>query len=338
MKNRRWLIAANPLGRALQASDFRADEGVAPAPGAGEFLVRVSMLSFDPALKSYMENIAGYASPTQIGDVMPGEGAGAVVQSNHPGFPVGARVKGLFGWQDYAMSNGAGTALIPDGVSDEAALGVLGTTGKTAYCGLVEAGKPKPGDVLVVSGAAGATGSIVGQIGKIAGCTVIGIAGGPEKCKRLIEAFGFDAAIDYKNEKVRSRLRALAPGGVDVFFDNVGGEILNDVLARLAHGARVVVCGAIARYNFDPRDAAQMPEGPRNYFNVVHAHATIQGFILHHYERFHATAETRLAGWLKSGRLTAAADVLDGLERAPEALIRLFEGRNFGKQLVRIAG
>ncbi|NWG52857.1 MAG: NADP-dependent oxidoreductase [Hydrogenophilaceae bacterium] len=336
MNNRRWLIAANPLGRALQASDFRFDEGEAPAPGPGAFLVRVSMLSFDPALKSYMENIAGYAAATEIGGVMLGEGAGEVVASNHPEFPVGARVKGAFGWQEYAVSNGAGVARIAEAVRDEAALGVLGVTGKTAYCGLVEAGRPKPGDVLVVSGAAGATGSIVGQIGKIAGCRVIGIAGGGEKCKRLVDEFGFDAAIDYKNEKARKRLRELAPGGVDVFFDNVGGEILNDVLARLAHGARVVICGAISRYNFDPRDPAQMPEGPRNYFNLVHAHATMQGFILHHYERFHQIAEARLSSWLEQGRLKPAVDVLDGLEAAPQALMRLFTGGNFGKQLVRI--
>jgi hypothetical protein len=336
MKNRRWLIAARPLGRPLRLSDFREDEIDAPAPGPGEFLVRVRCLSLDPALKSYMENIAGYAAATEIGEVMPGEGAGEIVASAHPRFKVGDRVRGRFGWQCFALSDGADVTAIPDGISDESALGVLGVTGKTAYCGLVEAGTPKPGDTLVVSGAAGATGSVVGQIGKVAGCRVIGIAGGAEKCRRLVGEFGFDAAIDYKAEKVRSRLRALAPDGIDIMFDNVGGDVLNDCLARLAHGARVVICGAISRYNFDPRDAA-MPEGPRNYFNLVHAHASMRGFILHDYAAFHATAESRLAGWLRQGRLREAVDVLDGIGRAPEALMRLFEGRNFGKQLVRTA-
>lgn len=335
MKNRRWLIAARPLGRELELSDFREDEVDAPATGPGALLVRVRCLSFDPALKSYMENIAGYAAATKIGGVMPGEGAGEVVESAHPAFKAGDRVRGPFGWQCFALSDGAGVTRIPDGVSDESALGVLGVTGKTAYCGLVEAGMPKPGDTLVVSGAAGATGSIVGQIGKIAGCTVIGVAGGAEKCVRLVREFGFDAAIDYKTEKVRSRLRVLAPGDIDVMFDNVGGEILNDCLARLAHGARVVICGAISRYNFDPRDTG-MPEGPRNYFNLVHAHASMRGFILHDYARFHDIAETRLADWLRQGRLKEAVDVLEGFARAPEALMRLFEGRNFGKQLVRV--
>ena len=338
MKNGAWLIAERPLGRALKASDFQWAELEAPALPPRGIVARVRMLSLDPALKSYMENIAGYAASTEIGGVMPGEGAGEVVQSDHPGFPVGARVRGHFGWRTFAASDGAGVARIPDNATDEDALGVLGVTGKTAYCGLVEAGRVKPGDVLVVSGAAGAVGTVAGQIGKIAGCTVIGIAGGPEKCRRLVAEFGFDAAIDYKAEKVRSRMRALAPEGIDVLFDNVGGDVLNDCLARLAMGARVVICGAISRYNFDPRDAAQMPEGPRNYFNVVHTHATIQGFILHHYERFHATAESRLAAWLRGGRLRPAVDVLDGLERAPEALMRLYEGRNFGKQLVRVGG
>jgi NADPH-dependent curcumin reductase CurA len=336
MRNRRWLIAERPLGRPLRASDFIAEENEAPTPGPGEILVRVTLLSLDPALKSYMENIAGYAAPTEIGGLMPGEGVGEVVRSNHPAFAPGARVRGQFGWQDYAVVRGDDARMAPQTGSDADALSVLGTTGLTAYCGLVEVGRPKPGDVLVVSAAAGATGTVVGQIGKIAGCTVIGIAGGAEKCRRLVEEYGFDAAIDYKTEKVRSRLRALAPDGVDVMFDNVGGEILDACLARLRHGARVVICGAISRYNFDPRDAKQMPEGPRNYFNLVHTHATMQGFILHDYQRFHAIAETRLARWLGEGRLKAACDVVEGFDSAPKALMRLFSGANFGKQLVRL--
>jgi hypothetical protein len=191
------------------------------------------------------------------------------------------------------------------------------------------------GDTLVISGAAGATGSLVGQIGKLAGCRVIGIAGGPEKCAWLTDELGFDAAIDYRSEKVRARLRELCPGGVDIFFDNVGGEILNDVLARLAVGSRVVICGGISRYNFDPR-SPEMPEGPRNYFNVVFTGATIQGFLMPHYERDFPEADSRLVGWLREGRIKARPDVLQGFESAPVALRRLFEGKNRGKQLLQL--
>jgi NADPH-dependent curcumin reductase CurA len=336
--NRRWLIAERPLGRELRESDFREAEAAMPSPGPGQVLVRVNLLSIDPALKSYMENIAGYAEPTEIGGLMPGEGLGRVVASQQPGFAPGDRVRGAFGWQEYAVVDADALRVPPPDASDTAALGVLGVTGKAAYCGLVEVGRPKPGDVLVVSGAGGATGSVAGQIGKIAGCTVIGIAGGPEKCRRLVEGFGFDAVIDYKSEKLRSRLRELAPQGVDIVFDNVGGDVLNDCLARLRHGARVVICGGISRYNFDPRDRAQMPEGPRNYFNLVHAHASMQGFVLHDFERYYGLAEERLSRWLGEQRIKEACEVFEGFERAPLALIGLFAGGNFGKQLVRLGG
>jgi hypothetical protein len=335
-RNRRWVIGANPLGRALETSDFRRDDQSRPAPGLGEALIKVRCLSMDPALKSYMENISTYARPTNIGDVMPGEAIGEVVASNCPDLVVGARVRGDLGWQDFAVVKHGQVELVHAEISDTAALGVLGTTGKTAYCGLVGVGQPKPGDVLVVSGAAGATGTVVGQIGKIAGCRVIGIAGGAAKCERLIEDLGFDAAIDYKSEKVRSRLRALAPEGIDVMFDNVGGEVLNDCLARLAPGARVVICGAISRYNADPRNPGQMPEGPRNYFNLVHAHARMEGFILHHYAAMHEEAQKRLTRWVGGGQIKESADVVEGFERAPEALLRVFSGANLGKQLVRL--
>ena len=244
-------------------------------------------------------------------------------------------VFGSLGWQELATVRGEALYRAPDGVGLDALLSVMGGTGRTAYLALMKVGKPVAGDTLVISGAAGATGSLVGQLGKIAGCRVIGIAGGAEKCAWLTGELGFDAAIDYKGEKVRSRLRELCPNGVDVFFDNVGGEILNDVLARLALGARVVICGAISRYNFDPR-SPDMPEGPRNYFNVVFTGATIQGFLASHYERDFPEADARLAGWVRDGRISASADLLPGFESAPAALMRLFEGGNRGKQLVRL--
>ena len=332
---RQWQVAARPVGRPLAASDFQLAETPVAAPKAGEVLVRADWLSFDPAQKSWMENAAGYMDPVEIGGVMPGSGVGVVMESAHPDFAAGETVFGPLGWQEYAAVPAERLWKTPPGVTAEAVLCVLGGTGRTAYLALMKVGRPVAGDTLVISGAAGATGSLVGQLGKIAGCRVIGIAGGPEKCAWLTDELGFDGAIDYRNEKVKARLRELAPAGVDIFFDNVGGEILNDVLARLAPRARVVICGGISRYNFDPR-SPEMPQGPRNYFNVVFTGATIQGFLMPEYERDYPEADTRLADWVRSGRIVPRADVLEGFEQAPAALMRLFEGRNIGKQLLRI--
>jgi hypothetical protein len=283
-----------------------------------------------------MENAASYMHPVEIGGVMPGSGAGVVAASAHPDFAPGDAVYGHLGWQEFATVPAEALDKAPAGVPLDAVLSVLGGTGRTAYLALMKVGKPVAGDTLVISGAAGATGSLVGQLGKIAGCRVIGIAGGPEKCAWLTDELGFDAAIDYKNEKVRARLRDLCPQGVDIFFDNIGGEILNDVLARLAQRARVVICGGISRYNFDPR-SPEMPQGPRNYFNVVFTGATIQGFLMPQYERDFPEADARLTEWVRAGRIQARADVLGGFENAPRALMRLFDGRNVGKQLLRVA-
>ncbi|HEY2661292.1 MAG TPA: NADP-dependent oxidoreductase [Caulobacteraceae bacterium] len=335
--HRQWVVADRPLGRELRSSDFRLEAAPVTEPGEGEVLIKTLYLSFDPAQKSWMENVAGYMKPVGIGGVMPGHGAGRVLASRHPDFAVGDLVQGLIGWRDYVVIDGSGIAKIPTGASVTAALSVLGTTGKTAYFGLLNVGKPKAGDTLVISGAAGATGSVVGQIGKLSGCRVIGIAGGPEKCAWLTEELGFDAAIDYKAEKVRSRLRALCPDGIDVMYDNVGGEILNDCLARIAVGARVVICGGISRYNADARDPEQMPPGPRNYFNVVFTGASIQGFLLGHYAREFPVAEARLARWVEAGAIKYKEDMIEGFERAPEALLRLFAGQNFGKQMLKVA-
>lgn len=333
---RQWHVAARPVGRPLVDADFELAKAEVTTPAPGEVLVRTAYLGFDPAQKSWMENAASYMNPVEIGGVMPGSGAGVVVESRHPDFKPGEAVFGHLGWQEHATVPGNQLYKAPEGVPLEAVLSVLGGTGRTAYLALMKVGKPVAGDTLLISGAAGATGSLVGQIGKIAGCRVIGIAGGPEKCAWLTGELGFDAAIDYRNEKVRTRLRELAPGGVDIFFDNIGGELLNDALARLAPRARVVICGGISRYNFDPR-SEEMPAGPRNYFNVVFTGATIQGFLMPQYERDYPEADARLAEWVRAGRIKARADILQGFENAPAALIRLFEGRNVGKQLLKVA-
>jgi hypothetical protein len=335
--HRQWLVADRPVGRALRAEDFRLETAPTATPDDGEVLLETLYLSFDPAQKSWMENVAGYRAPVDIGSVMPGSGAGRVLESRHPDFAPGELVHGPIGWSESPVLGGAHLAKVPEGASITAALSVLGTTGKTAYLGLVHVGKPRPGDTMVVSGAAGATGSVVGQLGKLAGCRVVGIAGGPEKCAWLTEELGFDAAIDYKSEKVRARLREHCPRGVDVVWDNVGGEILNDCLARLAVGARVVICGGISRYNFDARNPEQMPPGPRNYFNVVFTGATIQGFLMNHFEADYPVAEARLLDWVRVGALKYKEDVRQGFEHAPAALMGLFEGGNFGKQLLKVA-
>jgi NADPH-dependent curcumin reductase len=334
MKNRQWLLARRPQGM-ISAEDFKwVEDAEVPAAADGEVLVRNLWLSCDPTQRGW---IAGdtYLPAVKIGEVVRAFAVGQVVESKHPKFKPGQLVQGLFGWQDYASvkpGTASAPAPVPDGVPIETAMSALGLTGITAYFGLLEIGRPKAGETVVVSGAAGATGSIVGQIAKIQGCRAIGIAGGAEKCKRLVDEYGFDGAIDYKREDVRKRLKELCPNGVDVFFDNVGGDILDAALARLAMRGRVVLCGGIAHYN----DTGQAP-GPKNYLNLVVQRGRMEGFIVLDYLPRAREAVTALAGWLKEGKLKDRVDVQRGLENAPAALARLFKGENQGKQLVRIA-
>jgi NADPH-dependent curcumin reductase CurA len=329
-KNQQWLIDGQPRGRALRESDFkRQSVDLAPLE-AGCARVRVEVLGFDPSMKGQMENI-GYAAATSQGDVMGASGIGEVVESNEPRLKVGDKVLGRLGWQEFADVRAREVQLIPDDDLLTARLGPVGTTGLTAYFGLFRNGRPQPGDTLVVSGAAGATGSIVGQLGRLAGCRVIGIAGGAEKCSWLVDELRYDAAIDYKNEPVKVRLKEFCPDGVDVFFDNVGGSILNDVLARIALNARVVVCGGISRY-----EAEDLPPGPANYMNLIFQRATMAGFLLTDYAAEFPRAQTRLESWIRSGEILHKEDVQQGFENIPATLLRLFSGKNFGKQLLRI--
>ncbi|HZR10727.1 MAG TPA: NADP-dependent oxidoreductase [Myxococcales bacterium] len=334
MKNRQWLLARRPQGM-ISADDFKwVEDAEVPAAAEGEVLVRNLWLSCDPTQRGWIGGDT-YLPAVKIGEVVRSFAVGQVVESKNPKFKPGQLVQGLFGWQDYASVKPGSISAptpVPEGVPIETAMSALGATGITAYFGLLEIGRPKAGETVVVSGAAGATGSIVGQIAKIQGCRAIGIAGGAEKCKRLVSEYGFDGAIDYKGEDVRKRLKELCPNGVDVFFDNVGGDILDAALARLAMRGRVVLCGGIARYN----DAGQAP-GPKNYLNLVVQRGRMEGFIVLDYMPRAREAVTALAGWLKEGRLKDRVDVQRGLENAPAALARLFKGENQGKQLVRIA-
>jgi NADPH-dependent curcumin reductase CurA len=331
LTNRQWLIAARPNDRMLLESDFEWKVGEARPPEPGEVLVRTLYLSFDPSQKGQMENIGGYAAPLHIGDVMRAGGLGEVVESNDPAFKPGDKVNGSLGWQEYATKPARELNKLEDDELLTENLGALGGTGMTAYFGLSKLGKPFPGDTVVITGAAGATGSVAGQIAKIGGCKVIGIAGGPEKCAWLTQELGFDAAVDYKSEDVRKAVRRHAPNGIDVLWDNVGGDQLNVLLAQISLYARVVICGGISRYATD-----EMPGGPQNYFNLVFKRATMHGLLVLDYMSEFPMARARIAEWIREGAIRTRADVQEGLENAPRTLIRLFNGQNIGKQLMKL--
>ena len=331
--NRRWTLARRPHGM-VKESDFAFGEAPVPQPGDGQVLVRVLHLSFDPTQRGWIEDRPSYLPPVQIGEVMRAAGVGQVVASKDPNCKPGDLVQGLFGWQDYALVPGMMVAAskLPPGVPPTWSLGVLGITGLTAYFGMLEIGQPKPGETVVVSGAAGATGSVAGQIAKIQGARVVGIAGGPDKCAWLTKEAHFDAAIDYKHEDVAARLRELCPKGIDVYFDNVGGEILDAALGQIALRARVVLCGAISGYN-----EATPPPGPRNLMNLVVQRGRMEGFIILDYVGRFGEAVPKLAEWVRSGAIVHQEDVQHGLENAPRTLLRLFTGANTGKQILQIA-
>ena len=330
-RNRQWLLAKRPMGM-VSAANFEFREVPVPAPGAGEILVRNLYLSFDPAMRGWMEDRPSYIPPVGLGEVMRCAAVGQVIESHDGGIPVGSFVSGFFGWQEYALAGPGRATPIPAGMPLTWPIGVLGITGCTAYFGMLDIGQPKPGETVVVSGAAGATGSIAAQIARIRGARSIGIAGGAEKCAWLRDAARLDAAIDYKTEDVGARLSALCPNGIDVFFDNVGGAILEAALARIALRARIVLCGGISGYN-----EKEPPPGPRNLMNLVRQRARMEGLILTDYAPRIAEARSQLADWMRAGELAHREDVQEGIESAPRTFLRLFSGENLGKQLLRVA-
>ncbi|HEY7830435.1 MAG TPA: NADP-dependent oxidoreductase [Solirubrobacteraceae bacterium] len=332
-RNRRLVLAERPTGM-VDAETVRLEDADVPEPGPGEALAQVRYLSIDPTIRTWMDDAPGYLPPIGIGEVVRSGGVAEVLSSNSERYAPGDFVFGMTGWQDYVIADEGERTLqvLPPGVSPTAALGVLGVTGMTAYFGLIDVGRVKEGDTVVVSGAAGATGSTVGQIARLKGAAkVVGIAGGPKKCAWLIDELGFDAAIDYKNEDIAERLRETCPDGIDLYFDNVGGVILNACLARLALRGRVVLCGAISSYNEHERVA-----GPSNYSALILRRGRMEGFIiLDYFDRF-PQAQAEMAGWLAAGKVKAAEHIVEGLQHAPDALNLLFTGGNTGKVMVRV--
>jgi len=318
----------------VDESNFTWSESPVPSPKDGEILVKTLWLSFDPTQRGWMSRDT-YMPKIPLGEVMKAFAVGEVVESRNPVFKTGDLVTGLFGWEDYFVTDARSGGLsaiqkVPQGVQPDLALSLLGITGLTAYFGAIEVGQCKVGETFVVSAAAGAVGSVAGQIAKIKGCRVIGIAGGKAKCDWIVKEAGFDGAIDYKSEDVGSRLSELCPKGIDVYFDNVGGPILDEALARINMFARIVICGAISQYN------SKVPYGPKNYVSLMRR-SRMEGFLVFQFHSQFAEATQALTTWHREGRLKQKEDIAFGLENAPRTLIRLFTGENFGKQLLKIA-
>jgi NADPH-dependent curcumin reductase CurA len=330
--NHQVRLAGRPSGLP-ERSHWELTEEPIPTPGPGELVTAVSHVSLDPAMRGWMNAGASYIEPVEIGDVMRAATVGRVLTSEHPGFAPGDHVYGTFGVQEYALSDGKGVMKIdPSLAPPPTYLGTLGLSGLTAYFGLLDVGKLQERDTVVVSGAAGAVGSAAGQIAKIKGARVVGIAGGETKCRWLTDELGFDAAIDYKAQDVRRALREAAPAGVDLFFDNVGGEILDAVLTRLARGARVVICGAVSQYN-----ATDGVRGPDNYLSLLVARASMTGMVIFDYAPRFAEAARELGAWLADGRLISREHIVEGgVEAFPDALLKLFAGENTGKLVLRV--
>ncbi|HEY6968063.1 MAG TPA: NADP-dependent oxidoreductase [Candidatus Angelobacter sp.] len=334
MINHQFRLAARPVGLPKR-TDWKYTEEPVRDPGPGEVLVKTLYLSLDPAMRGWMNEGRSYIAPVGIGEVMRAGGAGRVIASQNPAFAVGDHVTGILGAQEYALF-GAEAAKGLNRVDPKLAplpvyVGALGITGLTAYFGLLDVGQAKAGDTVVISGAAGATGMVAGQIAKIKGCRAVGIAGGPEKCNYIVKELGFDAAIDYKNESVPEGLRKHCPKGVNVYFDNVGGQILDDVLAQLARGARVVICGAISQYN-----STTGIRGPSNYLSLLVNGARMEGFVVFNFLSRYGEAAREMAGWMMAGKLKSKEDIVEGFETFPDTLLKLFRGENLGKLMIKV--
>jgi len=326
-------LAQRPNGFPRE-SDFRLVEAPVPVPGEGEALVKIVYLSLDPYMRALMNEAPGYLPAAGIGGVMFGGAVGKIMQSSHPDLRKGDIVEGMFGWQKYAVTDGRGLRRInPDVAPISTALGVLGMPGLTAYFGLLEIGRPQPGEIVLVSGGAGAVGSVVGQIAKLKGCRVIGIAGSDLKINHMVRDYGYDAAFNYRSvENYYAVLREMCPEGIDVYFDNVGGAITDAALRLLRQRARVVVCGQISQYNLQEREV-----GPRSLPLLLRHQARAEGFLVSQFADLYPQGLAQLTDWLREGKLKYREDIVEGIENAPTAFIAMLQGRNLGKQLVKLA-
>jgi NADPH-dependent curcumin reductase CurA len=335
-RNRQWILAARPEGH-VRRTDFALVERPMPELEPGQFLIQTLYLGVAAVMRGYMLNTEKFERPLAIGDVMHGRGVGRIVASRNPDWPVGEIVHGKLGWREYAVADGSPYYLmyrVRQRVAPvSTALGVLGLTGFSAYLGLVDIGAVKANDTVLVSGAAGGVGSSVGQIARNLGARAVGLAGTADKCRLLTERLGYATAINYRSEDLAQRIAELCPEGIDVVFDNVGGEVLDTALLHIRRHARIVLCGAISQYV----DGVERPRPLANAFQVFKKMARMEAFFVYEMAEHFPRAEAALANWIAAGRLVWQEDVLDGIERLPDALIRLFEGRNVGKQLVRIA-
>ena len=330
--NQQVILSSRPVG-IPQATHFQVKATAVPELRQGEFLVRNQFLSVEPAMRGWVNAVANYSNPVEIGEVMRAFSAGEVIASRHPGYVEGDKVMGMLGWQEYAVTDGRTIRRkvrehdLPLSLS----LGVLGINGLTAYFAVTEAAEARPGDTLVVSTAAGAVGSAVGQIAKLAGCRTVGITGGAEKVRLCLEEFGFDAAVDYKSPEFEAALRAACPNGVNVYHDNTSGAISDAVLRHITKGARIVICGTASVANWE-----DWPSGPRVERHLLNHAARMQGFLVWDYEHRYEEAVTRLAAWVRNGSLRYREEILDGIEHAPCSIAHLYSGQNAGKQLIRL--
>jgi len=329
--NKQLLLAKRPVGMPTEDTWTLESKDV-PEIGEGELLIKNHYISLDPAMRGWMNDAKSYIPPVGIGEVMRAGSIGEVVASNNGKFEIGDTVSGWGGVQQYTKTNGDGFYKVDISLAPMPTyIGALGMPGMTAYFGILEVGKIKEGDIVVVSGAAGAVGSIVGQIAKIKGCTVVGIAGGADNCAYLKDELGFDGTIDYKNEDVRVALKRECPKGVDVYFDNVGGEILDTVLTRLRMHARIVICGAISQYN-----NKEAVKGPSNYLSLLVNRGTMQGMVVMDYAKDYGTAAKEMGGWMMQGKLKSREDIYDGIENFHETFLRLFSGEKLGKLVLKV--
>ena len=330
--NRSVHLASRPVGWPTP-ENFRLVEEPVPEPGAGQVLVRNVYISVDPYMRGRMNDVKSYTPPFAVGEPMTGGAIGRVERSNHPDFAPGDHVSSQLGWREWFVSDGRGLQKVDaDAAPLPAYLGALGGTGFTAYVGLLDIGQPQPGETVFVSGAAGATGSVAGQIAKIVGCRVIGSAGSDEKVRWLTDELGFDAAINYRTQDIDAALGEACPDGINIYFDNVGGDHLEAALNHMADFGRIVACGAISRYN-----EAELPPGPRNLGNVVRQRLRIQGFIVSDHAARNADFRRDMSQWLREGKVKHRETIVDGIEHAADAFLGLLRGENMGKMLVRLA-